>query len=236
MSAQGRHPAGMDRQLEFCRVRLDLDQAMSLVRQDRWVLGSLREGRLRVLGDSCPERDRPFRRVRALSQLARRCLHDRRPLTVSAVSTTAGGDGGGAATCPPAEQTQRQAPDWELDWPALLYTPVGLPGRRPVGLLTLGCLTEHWYIQEEIDYAAGVGMSLTSTVLSLDGPLARLGSDERAAARLLGQGLSVLELAAALEVDGTEARELVGSVLRKLSLRSPRELAGLWPELTPLTT
>jgi hypothetical protein len=25
-------------------------------------------------------------------------------------------------------------------------------------------------------------------------------------------------------------------VLRKLSLRSPRELAGLWPELTPLAT
>jgi hypothetical protein len=135
-----------------------------------------------------------------------------------------------------AEPEEDEKTDWELDWPALLYAPIGLPGRRPVGLLTLGCLTDHWYRQDEIDYVAGVGMSLTSTVLSLDGPLARLGSDERAAARPLGQGLSVPELAAALEVDRSEARELVGSVLRKLSLRSPRELVDLWPELTPLAT
>jgi len=217
----------------FVRVRLDLDHAMSLVHHDRWVMGSLREGRLRVLADSSPERDRPFRRVRPLSRLARRCLHDRRPLTVSTVSKAPGGeelDPGFSAVA----DLPRQQPDWELDWPALLYAPIGLPGRRPVGLLTAGCLGDHWYRQEEIDYVAGVGMSLTSAVLSLDGPLARLGSDERAAARLLGQGLSVPELAAALELDRSEARELVGSVLRKLSLRSPRELADLWPELTPL--
>jgi hypothetical protein len=227
----------MNSQLELSRVRLDLDQAMSLARQDRWVLGSLREGRLRVLADSSPERDRPFRRVRPLSQLARRCLHDRRPLTVSAVSSVSDGDPEVRPARPSADQpAQAEAADWELDWPALLYAPVGLPGRRPVGLLTVGCLTEHWYLQDEIDYVAGVGIALTSTVLSLDGPLARLASDERAAARLLGQGLSVPELAAALEVERAEARKLVGSVLRKLSLRSPRELAGLWPELTPLAT
>jgi len=212
-------------------VRLDLEQAMSLIRQDRWVLGSLRDGRLRVLADSSPERDRPFRRVRALSRLARRCLHDRRPLTVSTVA--AGGED--LAVASQSTRSPAGAPtDWEVDWPALLYAPVGLPGRRPVGLLTVGCLTDHWYPQEEIDYVAGVGMSFTAAVLTLDGPLARLASDERAAARLLGQGLSVPELAAALEVDRREARELVGSVLRKLSLRSPRELAGLWPELTAL--
>jgi hypothetical protein len=231
----------MSGQHQLSRVRLDLEQAMSLVRQDRWVLGSLRDGRLRVLADSNPERDRPFRRVRALSQLARRCLHDRRPLTVSAVSAAPAGDGiadgegeaPGPATVPSARGRDT---DWELDWSALLYAPVGLPGRRPVGLLTVGCLSAHWYPQEEIDYVAGLAVSLTSTVLSLDGPLARLASDERAAARLLGQGLSVPELAAALEVDLSEARELVASVLRKLSLRSPGELAGFWPELTPLAT
>jgi len=222
--------AGMSGPLELCRVRLDLEQAMSLIRQDRWVLGSLREGRLRVLADSSPERDRPFRRVRALSRLARRCLHDRRPLTVSTLPAAGEEDAAGAGV--PAVTPA----DWELDWPALLYAPVGLPGRRPVGLLTVGCVTEHWYPQEEIDYAAGVAMSFTAAVLALDGPLARLASDERTAARLLGQGLSVPELAAALEVDRKEARELVGSVLRKLSLRSPRELADLWPELTPLAT
>jgi hypothetical protein len=227
----------MSGQPELVRIRLDLDHAMSLVRHDRWVMGSLREGRLRVLADSSPERDRPFRRVRPLSRLARRCLHDRRPLTVSAVSAPSAGDGEpGPSPSAVAEPEEDEKTDWELDWPALLYAPIGLPGRRPVGLLTLGCLTDHWYRQDEIDYVAGVGMSLTSTVLSLDGPLARLGSDERAAARLLGQGLSVPELAAALEVDRSEARELVGSVLRKLSLRSPRELVDLWPELTPLAT
>ena len=226
----------MSGQADLLRVRLDLDHAMSLVANDRWVVGSHREGRLRVLADSSPERDRPFRRVRPLSRLARRCLHDRRPLTVSALpaaSTDAepGSPPSGADAAAHSEQ-----PDWELDWPALLYAPIGMPGRRPVGLLTVGCLTDHWYRQDEVDYVAGVGMSLTSTVLSLDGPLARLGSDERAAARLLGQGLSVPELAAALELDRSEARELVSSVLRKLSLRSPRELANLWPELTSLAT
>src|SRR5439155_3862463 len=91
--------ARVNSQPELSRVRLDLEQAMSLVRQDRWILGSLREGRLRVLADSSPERERPFRRVRALSQLARRCLHDRRPLTVSAVSAPSA-DGGGEVPRP----------------------------------------------------------------------------------------------------------------------------------------
>jgi hypothetical protein len=235
----------MRRRLELPVIRLDLDQALRFVTQDRWVLGALRDdgprddhrdrghrdgplrdARLRVLADSAPEADWPLRRVRALSRLARRCLHDRRPLTVSTLSVTAG-----PATPAPADQP---AADWETDWPALLYVPVGVPGRRPAGLLTVGCRSQHWYTQAEIDYVGGVGMALTSAVLWLDGPLARLGPDERAAARLLGQGLSLDELAAALEVDRSEALELTGGVLRKLSLRSPRELAHRWPELAPL--
>jgi DNA-binding CsgD family transcriptional regulator len=229
----------MQRRLQPAGVRLDLDQVMSFVTQDRWVLGALRDGaprdgdrdgalrdgRLRVLADSAAEPDRPLR-VRTLSRLARRCLHDRRPLTVSTLSVTAA-----AATVAP---TQEPTADWEIDWPALLYVPVGVPGRRPVGLLTVGCRSQHWYTQAEIDYLGGVGMALTASVLWLDGPLARLAPDERAAARLLGQGLSVEELAAALELDRSEALELIGGVLRKLSLRSPRELASRWPELARL--
>jgi hypothetical protein len=209
----------MQRRLQPAGVRLDLDQVMSFVTQDRWVLGALRDGaprdgdrdgalrdgRLRVLADSAPEPDRPLR-VRTLSRLARRCLHDRRPLTVSTLSVTAA-----AATVAP---TQEPTADWEIDWPALLYVPVGVPGRRPVGLLTVGCRSQHWYTQAEIDYLGGVGMAL--------------------AARLLGQGLAVEELAAALELDRSEALELIGGVLRKLSLRSPRELASRWPELARL--
>src|SRR5258708_6045540 len=70
---------------------------------------------------------------------ARPCLCERRPLA---------GSRPGAG--PPAEPGHR--PDWEMDWPALLYAPVGLPGRRPVGLLIVGARTGHWYHQQEIDY------------------------------------------------------------------------------------
>ena len=220
----------MQRQLEPSRIRLDLDQAMSLVSQDRWVLGGIREGRLRVLADSAPERHRPLRRVRELSRLARRCLHDRRPLTVSAVTV----QGEGLSGVPPPAGRRDGQSDWEVDWPALLYAPVGIPGRRPIGLLIAGCQGHYWYTEEEIDYVAGVAIGLTAAVLSLDGPLARLTPDERAAARLLAQGLSVAELARAVEVERPEALELVGGLLRKLSLRSPKEIAGRWPELVSL--
>ena len=39
-----------------------------------------------------------------------------------------------------------------MAWPALLYTPIGLPGQRPVGLLIAGARTAHWYRQHEIDW------------------------------------------------------------------------------------
>ena len=217
----------MSGQAYLSRIRLELDHAMSLVPNDRWVMGSLREGRLRVLADSSPERDRPFG------------VYD-----AAVAGLVAGNKGKGGAAAANGDAAigingaaiHARGCEGHVSSPALVYAPVGVPGRRPVGLLTVGCLADHWYRQDEIDYVAGVAMSFTSAVLSLDGPLARLGSDERAAARLLGQGLSVAELAAALELDGSEARELVSSVLRKLSLRSPRELANLWPELTSLAT
>ena len=154
----------MSGQADLLRVRLDLDHAMSLVPNDRWVMGSLREVRLRVLADSSPERDRPFRRVRPLSRLARRCLHDRRPLTVSAVPAVAGaGAGSNALPATAARPTHAERADWELDWPALVYAPVGVPGRRPVGLLTVGCLADHWYRQDEIDYVAALGVTLSAS-------------------------------------------------------------------------
>jgi hypothetical protein len=63
-------------------VRFHLDRALELVAHDRWVLGGLRDGKLRVLVDSSPEPDRPFRRTRPLSHLARRCLHEGKPAAV----------------------------------------------------------------------------------------------------------------------------------------------------------
>ena len=213
--------AGREPDLEEGQVvRFHLDRALQLIPHDRWVLGGLHDGKLRVLLDSAPEPDRPFRRTRPLSKLARRCLHEGKPLAVSAL---------GAASA-----RQAEAANWELDWPSLLYVPVGMPGRRPVGLLILGCRSDHWYLQEEIDYAGSLGIALTSMALAVGGPVERLRGNERRAARFMSQGFSAAEMAVALNLDGPSAQQLVARVLRKLALRSPRELTELWPELEPL--
>jgi DNA-binding CsgD family transcriptional regulator len=213
----------MDPALDLPTLDFRLQHAMALLRQDRWLLGAVRDGRLRVLADSSPELHRPYRRTRALTHLARRCLHERRPLTVTAV------DGSGADRLPDP------GADWELDWPALLYAPIGLPGRRPTGLLIAGCRTTHWYPQQDIDYAAALGVSLTGPVLALCGPLARLTQRERDAARLMAQGLSPTEMSIALQLTPEQVRELVDRVLRRLSVRSPGQLVDRWPRFESMT-
>lgn len=210
---------GMTTAADPTSARLHLNQAIDLVHHDRWMLGGLQDGKLRVLVDSSPETDRPYRRTRTLSHLARRCLHERKPLTVSAL------------VAPDPDPTQ--AMDWEMNWPALLYAPVGMPRRRPTGLLVLGSQSEHWYCEDEIDYLAALGVSLTSTVLSLGGPVGRLRGRERWVAGLVSQGLSVSEIAVALGGDQAGAQQLVARALRKLSLRSPRQLVDAFPELEP---
>ena len=208
--------------LELPTLEFRLHHAMALVRQDRWLLGAVCDGKLKVLADSSPELHRPYRRTRALTHLARRCLHERRPLTVSSL--------GGAL---PEPEATAAAADWELDWPAMLYAPVGLPARRPVGLLIIGSRTDHWYQQQEIDYAAALGVTLTGLVLALGGPLTRLSERERLTAQLIAQGLSLPETSIALRLGLDEARDLVDRVLRKLSVRSPGQLADRWPRLEP---
>lgn len=209
-----RRPTEPERSVVF-----HLDRALQLIAHDRWVLGGLHDGKLRVLLDSSPEPDRPFRRTRPLSRLARRCLHEGKPLTMNALGSS---------------QQPSEPVNWELDWPALLYAPVGMPGRRPVGLLILGSRTDHWYVPEEIDYVASLGVTLTSMALLVGGPVDRLRGSERHAAQLVSQGLSASEIAIALDLDRTGAQRLVARVLRKLALRSPRQLSELWPELEPL--
>jgi DNA-binding CsgD family transcriptional regulator len=200
-------------------VLFHLDRALQLIAHDRWVLGGVHDGKLRVLVDSRPEPDRPFRRTRPLSHLARRCLHEGKPVAVTALGSS---------------QLPAEPVNWEIDWPSLLYAPVGMPGRRPVGLLILGSRTDHWYVQEEIDYVASLGVTLTSMALLVGGPVDRLRGSERHAAQLAGQGLSASEIAIALDLDRSGAQRLVARVLRKLALRSPRQLSELWPELEPL--
>lgn len=209
----------MDSALDLPTLEFRLHHAMALVPQDRWLLGALHDGKLRVIADSSPELHRPYRRTRALAHLARRCLHERRPLTVSAV----GASGRGSHREPRS--------DWELEWPALLYAPVGMPARRPIGLLIMGSRGDHWYQQQEIDYAAALGVTLTGLVLALGGPLSRLSERERQTAHLIAQGLSLPETSIALRMGLDEARDLVHRVLRKLSVRSPGQLADCWPVL-----
>jgi DNA-binding CsgD family transcriptional regulator len=205
--------------LDLPTLELRLDHAMALLRQDRWLLGALRDGKLKVLADSSPDLHRPYRRTRPLSHLARRCLHERQPLTVSSL---------GVADTRPARLSE-----WELDWPALLYSPVGMPGHRPLGLLIVGARASHWYRQHEIDYAAALGVSLTGPVLALSGPLTRLNERELEAARLVAQGLSLPETSVALSLGLDEARDLVDRVLRKLAMRSPAQLVDRWTRLQP---
>lgn len=210
----------MESVLDLPKPRFQLEHAVALVRQDRWLVGAVRGGKLKVLTDSSPEPGRPYRRTRSLTHLARRCLHERRPLAVSSIAEAA--------------EPAGQPADWELDWPALLYAPVGLPGQRPVGLLLVGSRLRHWYSQHEVDYVAALGISLSGLVLALGGPLTRLGERELEAARLVAQGLSLAEMSTALGTDPEEARLLMGRVLRKLSLRSPGQLADAWSRLEAL--
>src|SRR5262245_1059524 len=99
--------------LQHARRRLGL--ALNAVRHDRWVLGYLRGGCLQPVAGS--EISRAFLRRRPLMPLSRRALYEQKPLVVNTVFRDDRSSGGY---------------DWELDWPALLYAPVGERGRRPI--------------------------------------------------------------------------------------------------------
>jgi len=106
--------------------------------------------------------------------------------------------------------------DWELDWPSLLYAPVGEAGERPIGLLIIGCRRDHWYSNEDVTYAVSLGTALAPMVAALRGPLGRLNESEGEVAQLLSYGLSAPEIARAIRVDDRATRELVATVTRKL--------------------
>ncbi len=198
--------------IDLDKTRKHLALALEVVRHDRWVFGGMRDGRLRVIGDSEMDREAPVQPIfMELSHLSRRCLFERHPIAVSSVVDPVEFD------------------DWERDWPALIYAPVGLPKTRPVGILIVGAKKEHWYTQDEIDYVAALGVTLTAAVNSVTGPLGRLTPEERQAAQLIAEGLSDPEVAQALALDSEGARSLADSVLRKLSLRSRFDLGDLFP-------
>ena len=193
-------------QLQQARRRLGL--ALDGLCHDRWVLGYLRSGWLQPIAAS--EVSRRFLQGRPLMPLARRALYDQRPTIMNALVEN---------------PNPSMGYDWEMDWPALLYAPVGEPGVRPIGLLVIGCRRDHWYTEEDTAYAARLGASLAPLVAALRGPLGRLNESEGEVAQLLSYGLSAQEIARAIRVDDRVTSELVESVVRKLKSVGADELA-----------
>ncbi len=120
--------------------------------------------------------------------------------------------------------------DWELDWPAILYAPVGELGQRPVGLLTVGCRRDHWYSEADVHYAGSLGVTLAPMVEALRRPLGRLNPTESEVAQLLSYGLSESEIARALKVPERRAKIIADDVARKLRIVS-LEVALSFPEV-----
>jgi len=192
--------------LQEARRRLGL--ALDVLCHDRWVLGYLRGGWLQPIAAS--EISRRFMQSRPLMPLSRRALFEKRPVVVNSVIEN---------------PNPSEGYDWELDWPAILYTPVGEVGQRPIGLLTLGCRRDHWYTEEDVDYAGGLGGTLTPMVAALRGPLSRLNEIESEVVQLLSYGLSEPEIARAIKFDEHRTRALVDGVTRKLKAVPAAELA-----------
>ena len=201
-------------QLQQARRLLGL--ALDGLCHDRWVLGYLRAGWLQPIAAS--EVSRRFLQGRPLMPLARRALFEQRPTIMNALV-----------------ENPRSAMgyDWEMDWPALLYAPVGEPGQRPIGLLIVGCRRDHWYSEDDVTYAIKLGATLTPLVSALRGPLGRLNESEGEVAQLLSYGLSTQEIARAIRVDDHASRELVESVIRKLQRVDADELALPLEEMRP---
>ena len=183
---------------EFQQARVRLGLALDAICHDRWVLGYLRSGWLQPIAAS--EVSRRSLQGRPLMPLARRALYEKRPMVVNTVN----------------ENSPSNGYDWELDWPAILYAPVGELGMRPIGLLAVGCRRDHWYTEEDIAYAHGLGLSLAPLVAALRGPLGRLNETEIEVAQLLSFGLSSEEIAHAVQLNDRRVRSLVSTVTRKL--------------------
>ena len=191
--------------LQDARRRLGL--ALDPINHDRWVLGYLRGGWLQPIAAS--EVSRKFLHSRPLMPVARRALFEKKPAVVNSVIE---------------KPNPSDGYDWEQDWPALLYAPIGELGHRPVGLLIVGCRRDHWYTEEDVAYVHTLGAALAPMVSALSVPLSRFNDSEGVVAQLLSHGLSAPEIAHVIKTDERHARELVASVNRKLQSVSADEL------------
>jgi hypothetical protein len=141
--------------------------------------------------------------------LSRRALYERKPVVINSVIE---------------RDDAANEYDWELDWPAILYAPVGELGRRPIGLLIVGCRHDHWYTEEDVAHAHTLGLSLAPMVAALRGPLSRFNDSETAVAHLLSHGFSLQEIARAMKTDDLQARAWMDGVTRKLHTVSADDL------------
>ena len=182
--------------LQEARRRLGL--ALKPVCHDRWVLGYLRGGWVQPIAAS--EVSRRSLQGRPLMPLSRKALFEKKPMVINSVFEKVDPSNGY---------------DWELDWPALLYAPVGEIGQRPTGLLTIGCRRDHWYTEQDVAYAHTLGHTLAPLVAAMRGPLSRLNESEGEVAQLLSYGLSTQEIARAIHADERHTRTLIGNVARK---------------------
>jgi len=192
--------------LQQARRRLGL--ALSTIAHDRWVLGFLRGGCLQPIAAS--EISRRFLRSHPLMPLARRALYERKPTVINSVVHS--------------EDATDEA-DWELDWPAILYAPVGELGQRPIGLLILGCRRDYWYSDEDVANAHTLGISLAPMVAALRGPLSRCNENETVVAHLLSHGFSNQEIALAMNSNERQVRTWTDSVAGKLKAVSADDLS-----------
>jgi len=191
--------------LQEARRRLGL--ALSAVCHDRWVLGYVRNGSLQPIAAS--ELSRRFMQSRPLMPLSRRALYEKRPVVINSIQEK-------------AETSNRY--DWELDWPAIIYAPVGELGARPIGLLIIGCRRDHWYTDEDVAYADTLGYTLVPLVGALRGPMSRLNESESEVAQLLSHGLSTQEIARAIRTDDRNAHAIVDAVTKKLHAVTTEDL------------
>src|SRR5260370_6061839 len=162
--------------------RRGLGLALEALCHDRWVLGYLRAGSLQPIAAS--EIAPRFLQSRPLAPLSRRALYEKRPVVVNSVIENPNPSNGY---------------DWELDWPAILYAPVGEVGQRPVGLLTVGCRRDHWYSEADVHYSGSLGGTLAPIVEALLLPLDRPNPTSSAVPPPLRYGLSESEIARAIK-------------------------------------
>ncbi len=197
----------MGQLLDLQETRRRLGLALEVLCHDRWVVGFLRGGALQPVAAS--EISRRLLQAHPLQPLSRRALFEQRPVVVNSVypyTTPAAGF------------------DWELDWPAIMYAPIGETGQRPIGLLVLGCRRDYWYSEEDVQYASGLGTALAPIVSSLRGPLGRMNEAEAEVVQLMSCGMSREEIAQAIKAGHVETDVLISSVKRKLSQRAPHRI------------